>query len=52
MGIKVEVAYTHWGIGCGVFNEEFETETDFNLWLDKTFTEDESQYKLIGILKK
>ena len=47
--MKYEIAYKHWGMGCGVFKKEFSTDKEFRIWLNKKFPADESRYKLIGI---
>jgi len=44
-----DIAYKHFGKGCGVFRKEFKTPELFREWLDKQFPTDEAEFKLIGL---
>lgn len=38
--------------GSGVFRKKFKTDKEFRSWLDKQFPDNQSEYKLIGIIKR
>lgn len=50
--MRYHIAYKHCGIGCGVFRKEFTTPELFREWLDEQFPTDETEFKLIGIIRK